>query len=44
MKKKICVTILLLIIVVFVAWYGYRENVKKWDFWPQREMIMPGEK
>jgi len=39
MKKKILVTLLLLIIALFVVWYGYKEQVKNWAFWSKKEVV-----
>ena len=33
MKKKIFVAILLIVIALFVAWYGYQERLKELSLW-----------
>ena len=40
MKRKIVATILLLIVALFIMWYGYKEHIKhEKDIWPQKEML-----
>ena len=40
MKKKLFVTFILIIVVLFILWYGYKEHIKDIkNIWFQKKMI-----